>query len=251
VDWDGDGRRDLLVAAGRGFVTFFRNEGRAGAPVLAAGRRLEANGRPIDGTGRGSVRAVDWDEDGRRDLLVSMTGGDLSRHYDWPHRDVDPSRDRGLLVYPNTGGAGEPSLGAPFWVRSGRRGGRAIDFERPNLGDLVDWDGDGRRDLIVAEFEHYVRLYRNVGPGPGAPDFSGPRRGEVLFTAPTRQLISGAQAIDWDGDGDLDLVTGQGHGGSGALFFSREYLEDLLAQTPPIVQREAGVRHGSRDAFQP
>jgi FG-GAP-like repeat len=246
VDWDGDGRKDLLVGDARGFVTFFRNEGSDAQPSLAAGRRLEADGKPIDVTGRASVLATDWDGDGRLDLLVTMTSGDLSLNYAWPHQNEDPADDRGLLLYPNRGGPGEPVLGAPFWVRSGRHGGRPIDFERPNLGDLVDWDGDGRRDLVLCEFEQFVRLYRNERSSPGAPDFSGPLKGKLILTAPTRQLISGAQAVDWDGDGALDLVTGQGHGGSGLLFFTRGYLEDLLHGTRPVVRREGGVRR--RDA---
>ena len=42
VDWDGDGLLDLLVGAGDGSVTFFRNIGTAKSPKLAAGQKLVA-----------------------------------------------------------------------------------------------------------------------------------------------------------------------------------------------------------------
>lgn len=235
ADWDGDGLLDLIVADARGWVTLFRNEGTGAQPRFAAGRRMEAAGQPIDGTGRASALVADWDDDGRSDLLLAMTGGDRSESYAWPHLNDDPAKDRGVLFYRNVGPPRHPLLAAPTWLRAGRRGGRALDFERPNLGDLADWDGDGRRDLIVCEFEQRVRLFMNLADPPRPPEFAPPGRGVVLLEAETRQLISGAQAVDWDGDGRLDLVTGQGHGGSGILFFSHDFLEDARNGTLPLV----------------
>src|SRR5688572_15438631 len=37
ADWDGDGMWDLVVGGGAGTVMFFKNEGKKGAPKLAAG----------------------------------------------------------------------------------------------------------------------------------------------------------------------------------------------------------------------
>lgn len=48
-DLDGDGKQDLLVGQfGGGKLHFFRNEGAANAPVLAASRWVEAAGKPVD-----------------------------------------------------------------------------------------------------------------------------------------------------------------------------------------------------------
>jgi hypothetical protein len=49
-------------------------------------------------------------------------------------------------------------------------------------------------------------------------------------------MISGAEVIDWNGDGDLDILTGQGHGGSGLRFFERDWIEDELHHTHPLVR---------------
>jgi hypothetical protein len=101
---------------------------------------------------------------------------------------------------------------------------------------LVDWDGDGRRDFIACEFENNVRFYRNISSQKrGAePEFRD-AQGVVILQASSPQMISGAHAVDWNGDGDLDLLTGQGHGGSGLRFFERDWIEDELHGTHPIV----------------
>lgn len=79
ADWDGDGKPDLLVGAGDGSVTFFRNVGTPREPRLEAGVTLvgpvemsfgpDAPKEPRRGV-RSKVCAADWNGDGRLDLLV-------------------------------------------------------------------------------------------------------------------------------------------------------------------------------------
>jgi hypothetical protein len=81
-----------------------------------------------------------------------------------------------------------------------------------------------------------VRFYRNIGPGTfGAqPQFSS-AEGVHIVEPPCPMLVSGADAKDFNGDGDIDILTGQGHGGSGLRFYERDYINDLLNHTSPIV----------------
>jgi VCBS repeat protein len=236
ADWNGDGRKDLVVADGRGWVWVFLNVGTDARPVLGRGRRLAAAGRPIDGTSRGSVLVRDWNGDGLPDLVFAMVGEGPTTNADWPPRHADATEDRGFLYYRNVGTRTAPVLAAPKWIKAGPDAVE-IDLTRPNLGDFVDWDGDGRKDFLACEFENNCRVWRRTDAGgPGAkPVFAGPVEGEVVLSPWTDETISGLDARDWNGDGDVDLLTGQGHGGSSVRFFERDYLENTRHGTGPVV----------------
>lgn len=79
ADWDGDGDLDLLVGAGDGSVSLFRNLGTGKTPELAAAESLVGAGEASFGGNapkkprrgiRSKICAVDWNGDGRLDLLV-------------------------------------------------------------------------------------------------------------------------------------------------------------------------------------
>ena len=251
TDWNNDGKKDLLVADGRGWLFLYLNQGTDGAPVLAAGIRVQANGKPIDGTARGSVIVCDWNQDGKKDVVFGMVGqGERSQFYDWPHQGPDPSEDRGFLFYRNTGTDAAPDLAFPTWIRSGPGSGSIINYSRPNLGDFIDWNGDGKKDFIGCEFENNCRVYINTSSGAAnvEPKFESSANGMRIVQPLTVQTMSGADAIDWNGDGDIDVLTGQGHGGSGLRFYERDYINDYVNQytngnnTWPVVTQGASER---------
>ena len=47
LDFDFDGKQDLLVGDFSGHIHFFKNTATNKAPIFAAGKMLEANGKPI------------------------------------------------------------------------------------------------------------------------------------------------------------------------------------------------------------
>ncbi len=237
-DWNNDGKKDLLVADGRGWLFLFLNKGTATEPVLDEGHRVSANGKLIDGTARGSVLVCDWDNDGKKDVIFGMIGGrEVSEHCDWPPLHKDPTEDSGFLFYRNVGTDSNPVLDFPKWIYAGPDGGKVITYSRPNLGSYVDWDGDGKKDFIACEFEKNARVYINTGSGaPGEePVFGSSESGIIIVQPKTTQMMSGADAIDFNGDGDIDIVTGQGHGESGLRFYERSYIEDVLNKRHPVV----------------
>jgi hypothetical protein len=176
-----------------------------------------AESKPIQRGARASVVVCDWDQDGRQDVVMAD--------------------EQGYFFYRNAGGEPWPQLAAPAEILFG---GKRVRYTRPNLGSFVDWDGDGKRDLVACHFENDVRFYRNVGAGTAnvEPEFRDPE-GVVLLRGESPQMLSGVEVTDWNHDGDLDLLTGQGHGGSGLRFFEHDWLEDELRDTHPrVVTRE-------------
>jgi hypothetical protein len=210
TDWNNDGRKDLLVADGGGWVTWFENVGTDADPALATGQRVYANGSPIDRGGRSSVLVCDWNNDGKKDVIFA-------------------DADDGYVFFRNAGTDANPVLAAaqPLGLSF---------YTRPNLGSFVDWDGDGRRDFIGCNFENNIRFYRNNGSGqPGdLPQFPLPD-GQAIIEPYTVMLTSGADAVDFNSDGDLDILTGQGHGGGHLRFFDRNDIDDTLNGTLPVV----------------
>jgi hypothetical protein len=214
IDFDNDGRKDLVVADGSGWVTLYLNAGSDAAPDLQAGRPIEAAGVPIRIGSRSSVVVGDWNNDGRKDLVTA-------------------GQEEGYRLFRNEGTDASPQFAAAQAITFG---GQPTRYVRPNLGSLLDWDGDGRTDLIACGFENTVRAYINIGSGnPGTdPVFNSPE-GRIILEPWTVQMISGADAKDWRGDGDADILTGQGHGGSGLRFYERDHLNDLINNTRPVV----------------
>lgn len=80
ADWDGDGKLDLLVGAEDGSVVWYRNVGTAKEPKLEAARKLidkspigwggDDNRKPGEWGLRVKLCVVDWNHDGRLDILL-------------------------------------------------------------------------------------------------------------------------------------------------------------------------------------
>ena len=156
-------------------------------------------------------------------------------------RFTDATRAAGLAVAPGAGlgvlagdldGDGKPDLYIAndetpnFLFRNRGQGtGGVVSFEdvsllsgtaysdrgRPEAGmgvDLADFDGDGRSDLVVTNFEFETNaLYLNVGNG-----LFNDVRWVSGFAEPTlTKLAFGVAFADFDHDRDLDLAIANGH----------------------------------------
>ena len=75
----------------------------------------------------------------------------------------------------------------------------------------VDWNGDGKLDLITGNFTGTFYLFRGEGNGRFLP------KGELVTSEEKPLKINGNHSdpflVDWDHDGDLDMLSGSSEGG--------------------------------------
>jgi hypothetical protein len=133
-DWDGDGDEDLIVGEIGGRVVLVPNEGTAKQWAFGEPRDLEADGVSIRVSGDAGPFA-DWDGDGLADLLVGAGDGSAAWYRNTGTRTSQHSREASsscLECRIRTG------------LRAKTRGHRAKVC-------AVDWNGDGRLDLLVGD----------------------------------------------------------------------------------------------------
>jgi hypothetical protein len=144
VDWRGTGRLDLLVGTMRGDLYWIANDGTNAKPAYGAPRKLEAGGQPIQGPHHGDAQpvAADWDGDGLLDLIVAWGDGSVVWYRNIGSR-TEPKLAKGVTLIPAAPWPNDDPNAPPS--RNVRPGVRAKVC-------VVDWNGDGRLDLLVGDF---------------------------------------------------------------------------------------------------
>jgi hypothetical protein len=143
VDWNNDGKKDIVVGDKLGGVRVFVNAGTDTVPDFPAQSFVQNNGGDIlvDGL-RPSPHVADFTDDGRKDLLVGNTNGQL-------------------LLYENTGTDEAPEFSGFVYVSTA---GMPIDLSSSRSRPFAcDWTGDGSTDVLIGSSDGLVRLYQGVG----------------------------------------------------------------------------------------
>ena len=194
MDYNNDGKIDIISGDTKGNVWIFLNVGTRTKPELAPGKRVEADGKGITKgalplAGRYAwLHMGDWDADGLKDLLVGHGSS--------------------LVLYKNIGTAAEPKFQAPTKIEF--PGGKSPS--RPGAY-IVDWDRDGKQDLLLGTGTVGVLFYKNIGTT------TKPKLAKAKTLVDKKAgLLKGTyrhriDVTDWNNDGKLDLLVGTCYSG--------------------------------------
>jgi hypothetical protein len=219
-DFDGDGLDDLLVGQyEKGRLRIYRNVGTRDEPRFDDFEWFRVNGQIAELPGGGVFRPqlVDLDGDGKLDIVA-------------------PS-ESGMIFWYRRTGAGEFAEAEIVRLADGK-----ILNAGSNAGcHVVDWDGDGDSDLILAGRllpdapMTEVWLVENRGAPPSL-SLAAPRpleaNGEPI-RAPRGDVS--LFAADWNRDGKLDLLLGMPDGSVVLYGNMGDKRAPKLAQAQPLV----------------
>ncbi len=190
ADWNGDGRKDLIVGyryADK--IAVYLNSGTDAEPAFTSFVNLQAGGADIyqagSGCGAPAPWVCDYDGDGKRDVLVGN------------------GSDGTVWLYRNTNTDAEPMLAAG--VQLALTNGLALSVGYRATPYVTDWDEDGLPDLLCGNGDGYVYFFKNVGTRQ-APAFGPPALIQASGTALNLGYRSVVRVFDWDGDGLKDLL---------------------------------------------
>ncbi len=229
VDWNGDGKLDLVAGNSAGYIQWFENVGTRQQPAFVDRGNLRAGGQVIrriagpNGSIQGPAEekwgysnpwVADWDLDGKLDLVVNDIWGSVV----W-YRNIGTRTEPVLAAAQNVEVEWKGRTPKPEWVWWEPQGKQLVTQWR-TTPRVIDWDGDGLPDLVMMNHEGYLTLYRRARVN-GVLKLMPPERifvernGRFFNMAGGRVGSSGRRKVDfvdWDGDGDLDLVSDSNDG---------------------------------------
>ncbi|MFH0774730.1 MAG: VCBS repeat-containing protein [bacterium] len=184
IDWNNDGKKDIIVGEEFGRVALFLNSGRDENPLFTG----ESFFVEKSGTTTPEIRlnstspwACDWNNDYKKDLIVGDALG-----YVW--------------VFINSATNDAPIFNkGTYAVRSGNL---PIDVGYDATPVVIDYNNDGKKDLLVGDRYGDIRLFLNINQD-GAPVFSEPTIIQAGVGNKAKPFV-----IDYNKDGRKDLLVG-------------------------------------------
>jgi hypothetical protein len=228
VCWNGDSLPDLVVGEGGstpGKVRVYLNVGTPGQPVFDSFFYAQSNGADLSLAASGCLgafpRVVYWDGDARKDLLVGMASGKVR-------------------IFLNIGTEENPTFDGGTYLQVGAPGAKVdISVAARATSSVVDWNSDGKKDLVVGSYDSSIYIFINEGTD-SAPDFRTQTQaqfnGDLLLIPGSR---SSPVVVDLDGDGKKDLLAGNVNGQ--LYFYSNSGTDADPSFSTYIMVRSAGL----------
>lgn len=215
VDFNGDGCIDMLVGDEHGKVGYLINTGKVkkGMPVFKPLVYLKQKADNLKFGALSSPYNVDWDSDGKDDIIIGNSAGDIAfiKNLDGNN---PPKWDAPVLLKAN---------GKNIQILAGKNGsiqGPAEEIFGYTTLSVIDWDNDGKKDIVVNTILGEIIWYKNsgdlvnlIGPfkmkvdwankQPLKPAWNWWEPGETDFVTQWRTTPF---AIDWNKDGLMDIV---------------------------------------------
>ena len=247
IDWNGDGKKDLLLGCENGQVLFWPNVGENTWPMFQAAESVVAGRDPLYQY-RVNPFVVDLDRDGVNDLACGDGNGYV-------------------LFYRNMGSNSSPVLAWAETLKTS--GGQPVMSGGTVYGSRCwfgFWDADTLPDILLSAYDGNVELFRGmwpVGVGEGKPVpaclalRAGPSptngssvairytldaqrhtllqihdlTGRVVRTLCASTIDRGAYNVAWDGRNDSGAEVNSG------IYFCRLYASGQTASARIVVSR--------------
>ena len=188
VQWDADGKKDLLIGRHDGTVEIYLNQNTNADPLFGGAAKVQVGGSNIDVGDRATSLPIDWDNDNDIDLVVGALDGRVRLYINGSLPGASPTFAAEQLI----------NDGATPLLESDNRSSPAI----------ADVTGDGAKDLVLGTTYGPLHLYENQGTD-AAPVCDGytvvTSEGNPIDHTGSRMRPS---LLDWTGDGYMDILVG-------------------------------------------